>query len=196
MNNIFPITVVFAILLFLTKEVIESIKKHRAKSRRKKAFRRLLADECEKNNWTIKSLKRILESIPEDFETNEFKYFRTNQGDDLINFIDKFDGSSSGSVIPNISTSIFNRIIIDISEADESLFGLASEAYAGISEIEHVRKSLINFIVHKEEHPDDILVAFSDYGITELNEAKTSLSLLYKECTGEALEGHKLRSFT
>ncbi|HHQ6565617.1 TPA: hypothetical protein ACSTJX_000413 [Serratia fonticola] len=62
-SSFLPITVIFAIGLFILKEVVEFIKKHKANNRKVFAMKRLFSRECEKNLWTIKILKRVFDCI-------------------------------------------------------------------------------------------------------------------------------------
>ncbi|MEN8636777.1 hypothetical protein ABFV74_13805 [Pseudoalteromonas distincta] len=60
-----PITVIFAISLFIIKESLELVRKSRAKKRKLLAFKAVLKEELELNLWTWKKFKSSLNRIRE-----------------------------------------------------------------------------------------------------------------------------------
>lgn len=64
---LFPVTVVAAVVLFVAREVVEDIKRRRANARKGRAFRTLLARECELNHLAHKRLTEALLKIQEAF---------------------------------------------------------------------------------------------------------------------------------
>jgi hypothetical protein len=58
-----PSTVIVAVALFVLKEAIEAVRRWRAQRRQIKAFKILLARECELNQWANMSLKRAINEI-------------------------------------------------------------------------------------------------------------------------------------
>ncbi|MBX9266813.1 hypothetical protein [Chromobacterium violaceum] len=195
MSNALPITVLVAIAIFLLKETLEFVKKNRTESRKIKAYKYILSEELEKNNYIISTLKRSLKDIESDFDEYQISLSKTNEGISLISFTRKQDGGKSTGPLPETHSSVFNKIFVEIAALDEELFNLAAEAYAGIAEVGHVRRSLIDYVVHKDEHPEDILVPFSSYGIEVLDDSHEKICALYRKCTGNELKIHKIRSY-
>lgn len=192
MNNFFPITVTAAIFLFVFKEIVEAYKINVSKKRKVRAIKFILANEIEKNNWVVKSLQRHLKDIENDWDDFEFRVIDTRSGGVRIECIDKENDCSSGAPIFFVSTKVFDSVYLELSVLDNDLFEVASSAYEKVAEVKHIHDSLIEHVHNKEE----MIKGFCDYGLKELADSYMELSKLYKACTGKALDGHKLRSFT
>jgi hypothetical protein len=202
MNELLPITVISAIVLFLIKETVEFVKKKAAEKRKKIAFKALLADEIEKNNWAIKILRKTMTSIQEDCQTHDIFTYTTLSGQQRITFIEKGkekDKSGSSWPIPDTHNIVFSKLISEIAVTDKKFFELCSLAYSSVAELKRIRDQL--FEVANKESPDyshDIgfLPPFADCSLKDIDDAYKNISKLYKECTGKYLESYKIRSFT
>jgi hypothetical protein len=85
--SILPITVVAAIILFVTKEVFEFFRRRSERSRRLSAIKLLLAEEIEKNHWAHASMFRALEDIKElseSFPDAEYRLHVARNGTEHI----------------------------------------------------------------------------------------------------------------
>jgi hypothetical protein len=196
MNDIFPLTAVFAILIFVVKEIYELFRRKYVNTRKFNAIKKLLADEVEKNYWVIKALNSQLNNISKAEDNEEYEIVSTVTKGFRLEYTNRETGLGGGSKIWEVSTGTFDRLIIDIAELDKKLFKLASEAYEGVSTIKHVSESLIENINDKfEDSNSGLIKTFCDYGIDELADAYIKLSNLYKFCTGKNLKDFKLRSY-
>jgi hypothetical protein len=194
MNITLSDTVVAAIILFTLKEVFEAVRRYQAESRKKTAYRRLLAEECEKNNWSIRSLKNIFASIEGDYETHNFEIDLRNKRE-YLKIKAKDGGSGSNRPIPDAHDGVFKKIYLELAAVDNKLFEFASKAYTGIAEIEHIRAGLILHSTRTDEDYPDELISFAPYAQTTLKNAHEAIQVLYRECTGNELVTHKIRTY-
>jgi hypothetical protein len=194
-TTLLPITVIVAITIFVIKEALEHWRKYQSHQRQILAIKHMLADEIEKNNYTIAALRRTLVQIKEKHDKYEISLNRTPSGSLRIEFKEEVGGYGPSWPIPNVSRVVFDKTFVQLASLDLELFNKAKDAYESISEVEHVRNSLIDHLEEQEWHPKDLLVAFAEYGIDELVDAYINLSKLYKDCTGNDLDKHKLRAF-
>lgn len=198
LTDFVPITVISAVLLFVLKEIIELIRKSKAKKRKKKAFRALIAEEIERNHWALRSLKSILGDIQSEHgEPNSETIFYivfTKEGRPLFRYKrDPSEDFASGCPVPDVSRDRFNQLLTDIAENDEKLYELCRSAYDQVAELEHIRSSLIEHLSTEEDGRDWLLSGFVEYGIETLDDALPALEALYKECTNGPLKKAKLR---
>jgi len=195
-SSLLPITVIAAITIFLIKEALELWRKHLEHQRQTIAIKHMLADEIEKNNYTLAILRRTLAKIKEEHEDYNISLDNTPSGSLRIEFREPTETNGTSWPIPNISRSVFNKTFVQLASLNFELFNEAKNAYESISEVEHVRNSLIDHITEeKESRPDGFLVSFAEYGLRELIDAYINLSKLYKSCTGNDLDKNKLRTF-
>jgi len=193
LSGLVPPTVIAAATLFALKEILELVRKSRARRRKIKAYKKILAEELERNFWAWKSLRSAVARIhgyrAEGIEATH-KIVSVPSGAQRLE-TRYLDGTlSSGSNLPAASRASFERVLLGLAEEDHKLFSLASDAYDEISEIGHVRASLINELGSEEEiHLD----AFLEYAVETLDSAIGPIRNFYKVCAGKALEQPKLR---
>jgi hypothetical protein len=146
--TLLPITVLAAVCLFIIKELVEIFRRIRAKNRKLSAIKKLLAAEIEQNNWVIKSLKKQLNTIMNNWYTYEFKITTNQEGGTMLFGYIKNDSlnANSRSKIYKSSNITFNRLVLDIATLDPKLFELCESAYDGVAEIKHVSDSLIQYV--------------------------------------------------
>lgn len=195
-SNLFPITVIAAISLFLIKELVELYRRTMADKRKSSAIKKLLSSEIEKNNWVIKSLRRHLQSVQDRWHESEFVVVSSYPSGYRI-AERRNDGGSGSAPLFQVSTTVFDKVVFELPVLDEALFKLAENAYESLAEVMHVSNSLVEHINNKDELPaDDLMAEFCEYALEEIDEAYKHLSILYNKCTGEELKSHKLRSYT
>jgi hypothetical protein len=193
--SLLPATVVAAIALFFVKEVVEGIRRWRADARKGRAFRTLLARECELNHWTYKRLKEALLAIQEDFEKGlaaEYSIKRPNSEE--VVFRQEHDGRlRSESTLPDARTDLMSKVMLDVATLDKSLLASLEAAYDSAINMRHVRNSLMRFIESNEEDLKKFFRGFPEYGLGQLEEILADLDKLYKECTGKELKFIRVR---
>jgi hypothetical protein len=194
-QQLLPITAVVAVCLFALKELIEAFRRYFAERRRIRAIKSLIAVECELNLWAVKSLTHVLETIRDDLAAEgkpEFKLFFPRDG--RVRFKStQGDGSYIGFAIAPVHTEHLTKNTLEIATFGGSFDRAAREALEALSDLEHLRQSVIYFV--EPDDKDDLVhrESFLDYAFSELPEIKRLLGLLYKECTGNELVEHRVR---
>lgn len=183
-----PVTVLCAIGLFLTKEVVEYWKKRSEKKRKVAAYKMLIAEECMKNSWAIKSLRSHIRSL-EHSDLRSVRIESTSYGLILECCFD--GGSLVSSPIVNVYTAIFEKNVVDLAVIDGELFSHAKNAYESLAEVTSCLHQLREFA-----SKNDLLhlQGLADYSSEIVDDAEVDLKSLFKYCTNEELS-HKLRSF-
>lgn len=193
LSGLIPPTVFAAVIIFAIKEILELVRKNRARRRKIKAYKKILAEELERNFWTWKSLRSAVTGI-QDYRADgvevAHKVISVPSGAQHLE-TRYLDGTlSSGSNLPVASRAAFERVLLGLAEEDEKLFSLASDAYNEISEIGHVRASLINELGSEDDFFFD---GFLEYAVETLDSAIGPIRHFYQVCTGKVLEHPKLR---
>lgn len=189
-ESILPATVIAAIGLFTLKEIIEYCKRRKERSRKVTAYKQLLLEELRKNAWTVSTLKEMCELIDNPGLTG-ISYHKTSAGSERIHFhIKKL---SESSVLWPVHTSVFEKLYVGLAEIDADLFKATSELYEKLAEVKHVRDHFINFSEDDEIKP--FIKGLHSYGIDRIKECEVAMDVLCRRLTGEALSGHKLRSY-
>jgi len=194
-TSLLPITVIVAITIFLVKEGLELWRKHQAHQRQTLAIKHMIADEIEKNNSVLSTLISTLVKIKDEHENFKISLLTTPSGSLRIGFKELTGQNETSWPIPNVSRAVFNKTFVQIASLNSELFKEAKNAYESVSEIEHIRDSLIDHIEDNAWQPDGFMVSFTEYGLEELIDAYLNLSRLYKTCTGNDLDKKKLRTF-
>lgn len=180
-EQLVPLTVLTAVVLFVTKETIEAIRRYKGKSRKAAAIQALLVEEMELNYRTIKSLRVILETIQRETEKDretEFWLKTDASGASHFRFRRPETTGSSGTAIPRVHRDHFDTFLPELAEIDKALFKHVREGYEPIGELEHVRRSLIALLA--EEDPDEKhLDGFTQYGLKVLQGVEERMRKLY-----------------
>ena len=138
-GRLLPVTVVGAIILFILREVIEGIRRKRSNSRKRTAIRRLIADEIERNNWTIKSMRHMIGTIELAIKYPETSleissgvrgelYLRHNQG----------GKGYSQSPFGKVHSVALSANLLSLAEIDQPIFDEALEVSDALKELDHV----------------------------------------------------------
>ncbi|MEE4694767.1 hypothetical protein [Pseudomonas alliivorans] len=188
MEPYLPVTVLCAIGLFVTKEVVEHLKKRAEKKRKVEAYKTLIAEECMKNAWALKSLRSQIRAF-EDPNIRSVRVESTSYGDILVTVYDH--ESWGGSPIVDVHSAIFEKTVVDLAVIDAVLFSHAKDAYESLAEVTNCLSQLREFAGKNDLlHLDGL----ASYAKDVVNDADSALKSLFKFCTGKALS-HKIRSF-
>lgn len=199
-QSILPATVIVAIFLFFIKEVIEWVRRHQAEKRKIIALSSLLARECELNHWSIKSMRRIIEFIRDESAVNietKFQFTILRSGEILFRAMESESDFIMGIPLAKTHSEIMGKILLDVATIDKSLYAEIQLAYDAISEMEHIRHSLIYHVEPEDElgkqHQKEHLEGFIIYALPILEKTYQKLNFLYKFCTGKELNSHRMR---
>lgn len=194
LTQLLPATVIAAIVLFLVKETVESVRRWRADARKGRAFRVLLARECELNNWACRRLKETLITIKGDFdEKNAVQYAikRLKSGEVVFRWAS--EATWGEWPLPDARVDLMSKLMLDVASLDQALFIVLEAAHDSVIELRHVREGLIRHIESEDEHQKNFFEAFPEYGLGEIDDILEHLNTLYQECTGKPLEAVRLR---
>ncbi|EPF66260.1 Prophage PssSM-02, Orf12 [Pseudomonas syringae pv. syringae SM] len=188
MEPYLPVTVLCAIGLFVTKEIVEHLKKRSEKTRKVEAYKTLIAEECMKNAWVLKSLRSHIRFL-EDPQLQSVRVESTSYGDILVHVYDK--DSRGGSPIVDAHTAVFEKTVVDLAVIDSVLFSRAKDAYEALAEVTNCLSQLREFA-----GKNDLLhlSGLAEYSKEVVDTAENDLKSLFKFCTGKELS-HKVRSF-
>ena len=187
-----PATVIVAIVLFFVKELLEANRRRKANARKRLAIRRLIADEIERNNWTIKRLRNGISELEHAIdEPKSILSIRTGVlGERYLRH--EISGKlHSEFPIGKVHSEALSGSLLELAMIDEQIFDKALEASDATKELDHVLKSMIE-LVSNAAGPivDD---GFSEYALKEIANCEKTLSDFYKNITGRNLEGHRIR---
>lgn len=196
--SILPITVVAAIILFVTKEVFEFFRRRSERYRRLSAIKLLLAEEIEKNHWAHDSMFRALEDIKElseIFPGAEYRLHVARNGTEHIRVRRQSgDDFESNHWVPIFHDEQYKKLLPSLAELDKELFALINSAYSELADLSHYRDILIEFVAGDESPPGveatkSFLADFAD----ERDDYFADLNEAYVALTGKKLEGWRLR---
>lgn len=197
--DLLPIPVFMALVLFFAREVLESIKKRRAESRKIAAYKQLIAEELELNHGAYLSLKNIFTELEEKKEewdggTYEAKfkeaknlYVHVTYGGILV--------MSSPAIKP--SWSQHDKILVNVAEIDNQFYEKLRSGYSKVIELNHLYHSLIKGLKASdfdEPFPHKITESgFLDYALEECELIYSGLNELYMFCTNSELKNYRIR---
>jgi hypothetical protein len=195
--SLLPATVVAAIAIFVVKETAEGLRRRSADRRKIHALKALIARECELNYWPVKVIRDILMNVPGPDEENpevEVRIERRINGRPVARIRALDGGSESTRGIPEVHRELMSKFLLDIATLNGEFFAALEPAYDSLAELEHVRQSLISIHDNEQESGiDGLFGAFAVYALEELRSTEAELQFLYRFCTGNALEKHRLR---
>jgi hypothetical protein len=196
LSPLLPVTVIAAVVLFVIKESIEVSRRVAGNRRKIKAFKIILARECELNNWAYRCLKSELNHV-QDVQTNDYGLTLAveHRSLDQIMLITRYaDGSAHGySPIWPVHAGVMKQLMLEVATINKALFDSIEKAYDSALEVEHVRQSLIRFLENDDEEDKLHFTAFPQYGLRELEKASDNLQALYRTCTDQELTKFRLR---
>lgn len=188
MEPYLPVTVLCAIGLFVTKEGAEFFKKRAEKKRKITAYKSLIAEECMKNAWALKSLRSHVKALGDPC-LGRVLLQATSYGDILTHLYE--DDSGGGAPIVDVHSKIFEKAVVDIAVIDSELFSYSKVAYEALAEVTNCLNQLREF-----SRKNDLmhLKRLADYSSDVLDIAEADLKSLFIFCTGKELSP-KVRSF-
>lgn len=193
MQNILPITVIVAVVLFIAREVLDAYKKNRSNKRQKVAIKRIISIEIEKNNFFLKRVMSIIKEMRTAcLKGHTIKITHDSNENPRINFEENEEQYSS-MPIPRVTDNAINQSIMNIALVDKDLFEDALCALDALAELKHIRDSIIETVSMSAISGTNFIDGFTEYAEEELDDAKESLEKLYKHCTGKELEITRVR---
>ncbi|MDB5445010.1 MAG: hypothetical protein JWQ97_327 [Phenylobacterium sp.] len=190
------LAIVVAVLIFITREYLEVRRRRVERAGKLSAIKTLLARNCELNNWTVKSLRAVLEQIQEDFKEADPPRYSIDMRRDGATYLKVQDaaGGCSSRPLPEVRRQAFEGQLLNVAELDASLLARLEPAVTMVAELEHVRESLVSYLLREDEGEAPHFEGFVEFALVALDDAFNSLDALYVACTAhEALVYHRQR---
>ncbi|HHK7968767.1 TPA: hypothetical protein ACQVG6_005296, partial [Serratia marcescens] len=194
-----PASAVVAICLFILREILEGRRKCRVRKNEIRALKRIFARECQLAWYRAGQIKKLseifapFEKAPEDECPFELKVFKTTAGK-IRYLISKNGAERLGGMLPEQSTTTFEKYLYDTSKIDSSFYEKVNAAYTAVIEIKHLHESLID---HQDSAEiigiQNVMLGFSSYALEEIAWIEKEIKALYKTCTGKELTSGLLR---
>ena len=195
-SQLLPITAFVAILVFMTKEILEWRRRSAADARKIRALKKVLARDCELNYWAMTQLSDTLTKMRESGVSEDASRISISKraGGGFLVMVEDGDGSGGGGMLPSIQRDALLKHLVEIAALDESFYAKCESALDGLSEADHVHQSLVHGPdKHFPSTPENYYEGLIDYGLGELNDSAAKLKNLYLACTGSELKRGKLR---
>ncbi|HCG9876123.1 TPA: hypothetical protein NJ716_003109 [Vibrio parahaemolyticus] len=194
LGSLLPVTVVVAIALFVLREVVDLIKKHREKQRKTKAVKLLLAEELERNHWALSTVFRVINEIKQytdEKKVVEYSLVIARNGKE--HYHAEFEEGHSGLAIFRFDFSVYDKLLVSIAELDEQLFEALSSTYTETRELNHYRDTLLDYLSGEDLAPNremtlGFLCGLADDEVLYYEHLNSSYQLL----TGQKLERKRL----
>jgi hypothetical protein len=190
------LAIIVAVLIFILRESLEARRRRVERAGKLSAIKTLLARNCELNNWTIKSLRAVLEQIQEDFgqaDPPDYAIDMRRSGATYLSVGDA-SGSCSSRPLPEVRRQAFEDQLLNVAELDAGLLAKLEPAVTMLAELEHVRESLVSYLLREDESDAPHFEGFVEFALVSLDDAFDSLQALYVACGNhEALVYHRQR---
>ncbi|MEP1471952.1 MAG: hypothetical protein ABJK25_13335 [Halieaceae bacterium] len=182
-----PVTVIAATSLFVLREIFEFFKKRGERRRKLIAAKSLLKIEIERNYYTKNRILEIVKDINENFDGLEgpCEFSLVSRPSDTSYYERKDLGADihlqAGMPLPRLFVEEFERWLPAIAELDKKLFESTMAMYEAISELEHLRSGLFDYISDFEEGDHHMLRGFVDYAVNQFADIDKSFKDYYTE---------------
>jgi hypothetical protein len=191
-SNFFSAAVVVAIAIFLTREILEALRRRAANIRKLRAIRTLLAAEIERNNFTLTTLADIANEADAALK-NKGHVSIDREGDGRLRIkVDRSDGSRSWPV-PTVHNAALGQYLLELALLDKILFESALSLSDALAQLEHVRASLVREVMAFTAGRPHNLETFHEYASREIEWAREQLESLYRLCAAKELTTQRVR---
>jgi hypothetical protein len=198
-NSVLPITVIFAILIFFTKEAFELIRRYISDTRKLKAIKHLISRDLELCAWTIKCYRNLLNSITIDDEhVVKYRVYTNSSGgmryqywtdDDLEDDLEDTSHFKSGGMFPPVIDTFATKFMLELATLDNKFYLQVEKTADALAELQHIKSS----IIEQAEMPLVLRNHFIDYAKSEIDDIEVAINSLYELCTGKAEVKMRLR---
>jgi hypothetical protein len=188
--DVASISIFVAVVLFIAKEVIDTIRKYNASLRKKNAIKVLLSEEIELNHWTWLKVRDLIETVKSEPTTTQFLITSSASGTERFEYIREDNGGGQG--FPPVYEELINKLIIEIAELDKEFYIAAIDYTKALAELNHLRAGAYDFI-HETQQGRHYTEGFASYASDELPEIYDSMEAFYKVCGHSKLDKHRLR---
>jgi hypothetical protein len=195
-GGLLPVTVFAAIILFLTREVLESVRRTSANKRKIGALKKLLARECELNLWAMNCLKEALQSADEalsDEPPGSMVVNRAPSGQEHWEQRDSEGRMRRGGALPAVRRAMMESTALGVAELDRRLFSALEAALESTAELDHARGTFVDFADTTDPLEADHFGGFVEWALEQFGGVYDGMNSLYEACTRKKLEKPRLR---
>jgi len=198
-NTYLPLTVLSAIILFVSKEVLEFFRKRNEKKIKLNAIKKLISYELEINNWVLERLFYAINNSKDYLRTFESPFIHISYTKDNIERIHFKENSKENEgtsfTIPRVKMDYLEKYLLDIAILDETFFQTAQLTLDSLKELNHIRSSFLDVFENSNSFVtvDDLYEAFHEYALLEKDNILEKIDNLYFMCTEKKLKNKKLR---
>jgi hypothetical protein len=181
------VAIVVAVMIFILREFLETRRRRIERSGKLSAIKTLLARNCELNNWTIKSLRTVLEQIQEDFGQADPPHYAIDMRRSGATYLKACDASGSWASrpLPEVRRQPFEEQLLNVAELDAVLLSRLEPTVTMLAELEHVRESLVSYLLREDEGEAVQFEGFVEFALVALADAFNSLEQLYVACAAQ-----------
>lgn len=198
-EKLIPVSALVAILLFITRELLDWYRKSKTRKNEIRALKQIFARECQLA-WSInQQIKKLCAKFaPYEKDSTDkcplnFGVAKTSAG--KIRYTISENGTPrSGGTLSEPSVATFTKYLYEVAKLDPTFYGKVNLAYAAVIELKHLHHSLVdNEDTSREIGIDNIMLGFSGYALKELVWTEQELKSLYQYCTDKELTEGLLR---
>lgn len=197
--DLLPIPVFMALVLFVAREVLDSIKKRRAEMHKLNAYKQLIAEELELNYGAYLSLNGIFSELEENKEKWDGGIYEAKfkEAGNLYVHVTHNDRLVMASHARKPSMVQHDKLLVNVAELDINFYEKIRCGYSQVIELHHLYDSLIKGLKASdfdEPFPHTITESgFLGYALNECERIYSELNELYLFCTGRKLGNGRLR---
>ncbi|MGK7871553.1 hypothetical protein [Falsiroseomonas sp. E2-1-a20] len=182
-----PLTLASGLTLFLLKEAWEFVRRWRADSRKRLAITTLLAQELGQLYFVHRSLVGIVNELCQQYPDKPpvFSLYRDANGKPCYRVV--WGGTNTDErAIRSIHRGAGDKLLMDAAMLDRKLFAKMLTAYTRVTELEHLRETLIDIL-----DEGSMVDTFAGYMGERLVVILQGMDDLYRYCTGKPIASAK-----
>lgn len=172
-----------AIIIFVTKEMVEFIKKRKVQRIKLEGIKSLLSIEIERNHSLLSLIDGNLSAAFKDYEKSDELYFTPYDVMELH----------------KVADTVLNKELFNIAELDESFYSAVVNYSESLASLKTLRDSS-QYYIFSEQRSRRQVIDYYYYTNKPIPKIKANFEHLYKMCTGQdeidiTYTGYKLFDF-
>ncbi len=190
-SGLIPLSAIVTVILFVTREILDSRRKKHARTNEIRALKRILARECELN-WYLSNQISDICSIFKLTKHNGYQLYNlelTQTPSRKTRFeIIGYEYNKGKGVLFEPQVVTFKEYLYEVVKVDVVFYERVEPAYEAALELKQLRDSLVD-IANTDEWVDNdsMMLDFSEYANKEIKSINKRLKILYQFCTGKEL---------
>jgi hypothetical protein len=179
-SGLLPVTALAAIALFFLREFLEWRRRASTSALRLEALKKLLATECQQNQWALNWIKQAAGDIPAALGTaNTVKIENSASGQDLLVF-EAPDNSFESKPLPLVYDAFLRSHLFEAAALNRDMFEKMTSSVGAVEEIRHLLRGLFEHVQDDQMH----LKSWCEYANRQVDDIAKELGELYYICKG------------